>query len=280
MSASPGLRASSPMMMSATSSQHFPARSPNALAHTNALSMAVLEKRAPANPLLAAPTSHLSQAGWQCAAPCAPTDTPSGEPVPDVVAVLRHTLVRDLVRENEGMLMELAGLRERERQWCAAQVHLVALEESAARAALKTVEAIERGMWATRAHAFLAAHVQRLEQQLSDEAEEAAQLRGFAELAQAQLVTSPRPLTQGATPEGKQLASPPVKARRGSNVVNADGDSQRTSLEEITNVRGSVKRLRSVESSDGGGTPLGQARRTSSSQKSPGALTTMRKTIH
>ncbi|KAG5484678.1 hypothetical protein CUR178_07269 [Leishmania enriettii] len=280
MPASPGLRTSSLMMMSATGSQHLPARSPNALAQTNALSMAVLEKRAPASPLLAAPTSHLSQAGRQCAVPCAPTDTPSGEPAPDVVAVLRHALVRDLVRENECMLMELALLREGERQWCAAQVQLVALEESAARAALKTVEATERGMWATRAHAFLAAHVQQLEQKLSDEAEEAAQLRGFAELAQAQLVTSPRPLTQGATLEGKRLASPPVKARRGSNVVNADGDSQRTSLEEITNVRGSVKRLRSVESSDGGGTPLGHERRTSSSQKSPGALTKMRKTIH
>ncbi|KAG5485568.1 hypothetical protein LSCM1_07657 [Leishmania martiniquensis] len=280
MPASASLGASICTRMSVTDSRHPPPCSPDTIEHTNALDMALPERRAPANPLLATPSSHVSPAGGLCVAPCAATGTSSAEPAPDLVALLRHALVRDLIRENEGMLMELAGLRASARRRCATQLHLVALEESAARAALKASESIERGVLAARAHASLAARVQRLEQQLCDEALEAAELRGFAELAQAQLATSPRLHTQGVTPERKQYASSPARVRRGSNVADVDGDSQRTSLEEITNARGPVKRLRSVESSDSGSTPLDQARRTSSSQKSPGALTKMRKTIH
>lgn len=268
------------MMMPSTGPRNSPVRLSDAAGHPHEMDRPVIENCAQANPLLAAPPNHRHKAGEQSVVSCAPSGAPSAVLASDVAALLRHAVVRDLIRENEGMLMEIAGLRETKRRWCATQLRLVTLEESAARGALKAAESIARGVWATRAHASLAAHVQRLEQQLSDEAEVAAELRGFAELAQAQLATSPRPQAHGATPEKEKYASPHAKARRGSGMGNVDGDSQRASLEEITNVRGSVKRLRSVESSDSIGTPRGQARRTSSSQKSPGALTKVRKTIY
>ncbi|CAJ1006165.1 hypothetical protein Q4I28_001481 [Leishmania naiffi] len=268
-------------MMSVAGPPHLPTRSPDAVVHAHKLGTPLTENLAPANPLLAAPSSQLSRAGSQSLAARAPVDpTPSAAPALDVATLLRHTVVRDLIRENEGMLMELAGLRETEKHWCGTQLRLVALEESAARAELKAAESIARGVWVTRAHAFLAAYVQQLEQQLTNEAAEAAELRGFAELAQAQLARSSQPSTQGVALEKDKYRSPPTKAQRGSRIADVDTDSQRASLEEITNVRGSVKRLRSVESSDGGSTPLGPPRRTSSSQKSPGALTKVRKTIH
>ncbi|CAC9455572.1 hypothetical protein conserved [Leishmania donovani] len=268
------------MMMPMTGSRNSPVRPSGVVRHAHETDKPVIENCAQSNPLLDAPPDPPHKAGKRSVVSCAPSGTSSAARASDVAALLRHAVVRDLIRENEGMLMEIAGLQETKRLWCATQLRLVTLEESAARAALKAAESIARGVWATRAHASLAAHVQRLEQQLSDEAEEAAELRGFAELAQAQLATSPRPQTEGATPEKEKYASPPAKGRRGSGMGDVDGNSQRASLEEITNVRGSVKRLRSVESSDSSGTPRGQARRTSSSQKSPGALTKVCKTIY
>ncbi|GET86396.1 hypothetical protein, conserved [Leishmania tarentolae] len=266
--------------MPVTGPRNSPVRTPDTSGRTRGMDVPVRGSCAQANPLLAAPCNHLHTARTKPATPCTPSGASDAAPASDVVALLRHALVRDLIRENEGMLMEIAGLQETKKRWCATQLRLVALEESAARASLKAAESVARGVWATRAHTSLAGHVQRLEQQLRDEAEEAAELRGFAELAQAQLAASPRPQTQGEAPEEEKYASPPFQARRDRGVVDVDSESQRASLEEITNVRGSVKRLRSVESSDSNGTPLAHARRTSSTQKSPGALTHVRKTIY
>lgn len=194
----------------------------------------------------------------------------------DVAYLLRHAVVRELVRENEGMLMELAGLRAVVLSSSGSAVRLLRIEERAARATLATAEAATRTTLAARAHAALAVQVRRLEVRLCEEAQQAAQLRGFAELAQAQLGTSPRPPTQAATPDTSKYTRP----ARGSGAVDVDPESRRGSLEEITNVRGSLKRLRSVESSDGGGTPRHNGRLSSASQRSPGALTKMRKTMH
>jgi hypothetical protein len=200
----------------------------------------------------------------------------------DVDALLRHPLVRDLICEGEGMLMELAVLRSANSARCTAQQHTLALEEGAARAALSAAEAIARAACVAAAHAALVRRVCDLEQSLTAEEAAKEELRNFAELAQAQLHSSPPAATHDASLCGEGSSSPPIKARRGEHgsfVSESDVDSRRHSLEEITNLRGSVKRLRSVESSESG-TPHDQRHRSSGAQRSPGALTRVRKTMH
>ncbi|KAG5510612.1 hypothetical protein JKF63_06910 [Porcisia hertigi] len=267
-------------MVSLTGLNTYPGHRPATVMRTREVDVPLNRSDAPANPLLTTPSRHLHDAGKPSVVPIPLTDVVGAEATADVATLLRHTLVRELIRENEGMLMELAGLRETQSSWCTMQLRLVALEESATRGTLTATESMARAMCATRAHASLAAHVQHLEQQLSDEAEKTEELRGFAELAQAQLATSPRPHTHGATPEKKNYTSPPTKVQQGGYTTDIEDDSRRTSLEEITNVCRSVKRLRSVDSHDGGGSPIDRSRRRSSGQRSPGALTKMRKTIH
>lgn len=195
-----------------------------------------------------------------------------------VEALVRHPVVRDLIRENEGMLMELSALRNARTQQYTVERRLCGAQEAAARAALTTSESLARLACASAAHQHLAQHTFTVERLLVEETRENEELRSFAELAQAQLDSSLHAshpvVAQGST-------SPPVKvhrAERGSGATDGGVDSRRTSLQEITNLRGPVKRLRSVESSESG-TPGEQRSRPSATQRSPEVLTRVRKTM-
>ncbi|KPA77711.1 hypothetical protein ABB37_07034 [Leptomonas pyrrhocoris] len=202
-------------------------------------------------------------------------------PSADVDALLEHPLVRDLIRESESMLMELAVLREAHAHRHVSEERQFISEEKAARASLYADEARARVGCAAVAQSRLARRVVSVERVLADEEAENEKLRSFAELAQAQLDSRPHAEGVKATTESAASSSPPIKARRGdggSGATDGDGDSRRQSLEEITNLRGSVKRLRSVESSESG-TPRDRRHRLSGTQRSPGALTKVRKTM-
>lgn len=201
----------------------------------------------------------------------------------DVDALLAHPLVRDLIRENETMLMELAVLREVHARCHAMQQQHLFGDERAGRAEVCASEATARAACTTASQRLLVHRVVDLARLLAEEEAAKEELRSFAELAQTQLDSSLHGGKGEAskTAKGSSSDSPPIKARRselGSGTTEGNGDSRRPSLEEITNLRGSVKRLRSVESSESG-TPRDQRNRLSGAQRSPGALTKVRKTM-
>ncbi|KPI89719.1 hypothetical protein ABL78_1212 [Leptomonas seymouri] len=200
----------------------------------------------------------------------------------DADALLNYPLVRDLIRENEGMLMELALLRDVHARLHITQQRRLVAEETAARAVLCASEATARFACAAALHAAIARRVGSVEHMLAEEEAENEKLRNFAELAQSQLHSRLHTKDSNDAVRSTGIPSPPIKVRRGergSGATDGDSDSRRPSLEEITNVRGSVKRLRSVGSSESG-TPRNERHRLSGAQRSPGALTKTHKAMH